>query len=530
MDNIERTERTVSASKKKKNRQEGSVEEQAVRKQKQLEEAQKAKRSSLLYGTVGILCAVTIVFLVIWNTGMIQRSATAATVKDVKYTTGDMQYYFNTNKQSVLAFYHENLGMMPFSTNASTKSQVYNTETGETWYDYLMEQSIDTVEVYTAVLDRIEAEGFTLSEESQTYMDEQLAELDEMAQTYGYKNPEAYLKANYGPYITYDRFLELYEQNLLVNEYISTVAAGFEFTDADFQAYYEENADALDSFLITQFVVQAKVPTTDAEGNPVEMSEDEMSAAMETAKADAKKLADEIYAKLESGANPADLVAEYEEQLYSYDVDTVRLGSAVNTSYSDWAYDSARQAGDMTLAEYESSSSSYYYYVARYEGRFLDESSTADVRHILIKPEVSEGAATATDDQKAAAKAEAEALLNEFLAGEPTEENFAVLAVNNSDDGGSAANGGLISGISASSNYVASFKEWATDDARKAGDTGLVESEYGWHIMYYVGDGAPLWEQNAQSSLSNDAYTAWEEDIREGYEATTGIGMKFIQG
>ena len=73
------------------------------------------------------------------------------------------------------------------------------------------------------------------------------------------------------------------------------------------------------------------------------------------------------------------------------------------------------------------------------------------------------------------------------------------------------------------------FKNWAIDPARQDGDTGLVESEYGWHIMYYLSD-VPLWEQTADSALRSEDYLAWEESLCEGYEATTGMGMKFIQG
>ena len=66
-------------------------------------------------------------------------------------------------------------------------------------------------------------------------------------------------------------------------------------------------------------------------------------------------------------------------------------------------------------------------------------------------------------------------------------DSFAALAKEKSKDTGSAADGGLISGITSSANYVESFRNWATDSSRKVGDTGIVESEYGYHIMYYSG-------------------------------------------
>ena len=107
---IERTEQTVSASKKKKNQKEGAAEVLAERElQKQQEEA-KDKRTNLLYAVVGVLCVALLAVVLMWNTGMIQRGATAATVKDTKYTTGDMQYFFNTAKQDTMSYYYQHLG------------------------------------------------------------------------------------------------------------------------------------------------------------------------------------------------------------------------------------------------------------------------------------------------------------------------------------------------------------------------------------------------------------------------------------
>jgi hypothetical protein len=182
----------------------------------------------------------------------------------------------------------------------------------------------------------------------------------------------------------------------------------------------------------------------------------------------------------------------------------------VSSTYSDWAFDSARKAGDVTLADYDATSS-YYYYVVRFEGRELDESATHDVRHILISGDDAE--ATAQD------------LLDQWKAGEATEDSFAALAEENSEDSGSASSGGLISAITPTSSYVESFRDWAVDASRQPGDTGLVESSYGWHIMYYVGSGDPVWKLTASDAL----YDQMLESLQEGYEATDGMGLRFVE-
>ena len=92
-----------------------------------------------------------------------------------------------------------------------------------------------------------------------------------------------------------------------------------------------------------------------------------------------------------------------------------------------------------------------------------------------------------TDEEKAAAATEAKAMLEKWESGEKTEDRFIELVKEFSDDT-SASTGGLFENIHPDSEYVPTFLEWSTDESRKAGDYGLIESPYGWHLMFYVGD------------------------------------------
>ena len=119
------------------------------------------------------------------------------------------------------------------------------------------------------------------------------------------------------------------------------------------------------------------------------------------------------------------------------------------------------------------------------------DTKTVNVRHILIYPE---GATTETirtevfsEEAWAAGKAAAEAVLQEWLDGEATEESFAALAEVHSQDGGSAANGGLYTDVT-EGMMVQNFNDWCFDPARQVGDYEIVETEFGYHIMFYSGD------------------------------------------
>lgn len=127
---------------------------------------------------------------------------------------------------------------------------------------------------------------------------------------------------------------------------------------------------------------------------------------------------------------------------------------------------------------------------------FLDNGIEPDmglqssVRHILIQPqggtEDENGEVIYSDEEMAAAYEEAERILEEWKAGAATEESFAELANTYSQDGGSNTTGGLYEGINIDASYVAEFRAWAVDAARQPGDTAIVETEFGYHIMYFV--------------------------------------------
>ena len=112
------------------------------------------------------------------------------------------------------------------------------------------------------------------------------------------------------------------------------------------------------------------------------------------------------------------------------------------------------------------------------------------VRHILIQPEGGttdeNNKVTYSEEEMAAAYAEAERILEEWKSGDATEASFGELANTYSKDGGSNTTGGLYEGINIDASYVAEFRAWAVDAARQPGDTAIVETEFGYHIMYFV--------------------------------------------
>ena len=180
-----------------------------------------------------------------------------------------------------------------------------------------------------------------------------------------------------------------------------------------------------------------------------------------------------------------------------------------------------RQVGDLTIIVNETTSGDKTtingYYVLRFGGVNDNKIQLKDVRHILISFEGgtkdSSGNVTYSDAEKKAAKAKAEKLLEEYKAGEMTEEKFAELAKKNTGDTGSKENGGLYEDVYPG-QMVTNFNDWCFDETRKAGDVGIVESEYGYHIMYFVGDSETNYrDYMIENDVRNDELAEWMENL-----------------
>ena len=149
-----------------------------------------------------------------------------------------------------------------------------------------------------------------------------------------------------------------------------------------------------------------------------------------------------------------------------------------------------------------------------------DDSVYVDVRHILVMPKGGttddEGNTTYSDEEWEAARQDAQALLDEWLAGDATEATFAELAILNTEDPGSAENGGLYTYVG-EGEMVPAFNDWCFDAERKTGDYGLVKTEYGYHVMYFV-KSQSVWFTNAESDLLDSIAEEIVPALLENYE------------
>ena len=137
------------------------------------------------------------------------------------------------------------------------------------------------------------------------------------------------------------------------------------------------------------------------------------------------------------------------------------------------------------------------------QGIVNDGSVTVDARHILICPkggtEAEDGSITYSEEEWEQCRADAQKILDAWQAEDGTEDGFAQCATMYTEDPGSMASGGLYTDIY-EGQMVPQFEEWCFDESRKYGDTGLVRTDYGYHIMFFV-ESREIWITNVSDTM-----------------------------
>jgi len=532
----------MSASREKKQRQNDPDQGLTQKQRKEREEQQAAKRKGMLYAAIGVVVAVLVVVLLVWHSGIFQRSATAVSVAGRDYHATDVAYYYAAAMQEA---YSTSYGA--FDPRGDLRTQYVDANQTMSYHDRFLQSAVDSLVTVAAVENAAQAEGYTLTEDGRQQVEAAIEAMKASARQYGY-DYAGFLKANYGQYMTPSAYKTCLERDMLINGYYDLMQERMAVSEEDEQAYYQEHADTLDSYDFRVVYINGSAPSgTDSDGNPVEPTEEESAAALQAAKLQADRFA----AALREARDPEaafvelapDYVAESNRESYENDPDyslaEAMVGSNVNyygSAYASWLMEEGRAKGDVTVVESGSG-----YYVVLFLDRYLEKGNTADIRHILIKAELAaadDPATTEIDESKVptqaaldAARAEAQALLDQWNAGDRTAEAFGALAEEHSDDTGSSSNGGLYTGVYYGQMFPA-FNDWILDPVRQPGETTLIENtqsgQQGWHAVYFQGWNTPLWRTTASDAVLNERMTDWLDGLTEGLEATQGSGVQYV--
>ena len=534
---------TMSASSKKKLRKE---QEAAAMTEKQLQEQKESRKLRLYTGLFTAAIAVMIVVVIasrVVSSGFIPRSTTALTVGGTKVSAAELNHYYIDSVNSFLENAGDYISLFGLDTTKALDEQYYSEADQLTWSDYFLDQATASAQNMYAVYNAAKAEGYKLSAEGQATVDSTISNMSAYAVLYGYTSTDAYIEAVYGKGCNEDTFRHYAEVQMTAQEYATAKNDSLVYDEAALKAEDDANPAAYSAFTYNYYYMANtkfyEGGTTNEDGTTT-YSDEEMEAGRAACEAAANTLAsatttqelDAAIAALEINAEATSAKSTRRDN-YQY--------ANVDTAIKEWVTSPDRKAGDIEVIPYEYTTHNHEdgeectgehdeksvagYYVVLFESSDENLTNLVNVRHILVSfeggttdPET--GVTTYSEEWKAKAKTSAEEILAAFNAGDKTEESFAALATEKTTDPGSKETGGLYEDVYPG-QMVSAFNDWCFDAARKTGDTGIVETEYGYHVMYFVSTSDTTYrELMIESALRNNDMTAWENGLLESATLT----------
>ena len=470
--------------------------ENRVAAKRRAEEEQAAKnRRQKIWIRVG-LAAFVIVFavLAIYESNMINRKITAVKVGDTSYSVADFSFLYTTTFYNYYNDLYGNYGEYTsyfLDPSKPLRDQRYSED--KSWEDFITEQTVGTLKQLTALRDDGQAQGFELPDEYKQDIEDEIANIKTQADNNGYMFSD-YLIALYGKGVNeavVRKMTGLYEYAAAYSEHYS---GGIEITDADVDARYEQNPKDFDTVTYLSCFVSGAATEENADETAA------LAAAKEKADAVAAATSEEEFRALVTEKSGG----EASESRYS-------AYSSANAGYADWLFDGGRAAGDTYVADGDGG-----YNVLYFKERVTPKYNMVNIRQILVQPTETAEDGSYTEAGWNQAKANAEKYLTDFN-GNPSEGTFKTLAAMHNMDPGSKESDGLYENVYRG-QMVEPFDEWCFDAARLPGDIGVVKTDYGYHLIYFIGEGDGYYAKTVGSTIRSEAYASWIEGLTSRYE------------
>jgi len=440
-------------------------------------------KKAIIISAVAIVLIVALSFCItaFYDSGIMLRSRTAIESDNYEINNAMMSYYLYKNINTELdtyGYYYQYYYNL--SLTQSLKSQSYNDEM--TWFDYFLSNTVNEIATVLLLAEHAKDNGMALDADELAAVDEAVHELEHEAEDYGI-SLEEHIEERFGRGVKESDIREAIEIYNLANKNYEQIIASFTYTDEELQAHYDANTK---NFLYADY----KYYVFDSEEAA------NKAAAAKTAEEFGNVVKEYLAAYKDADGNG---YTEDEIKQKIWDTAAYAYTYNVDDDFGKWAFDESRKAGDTTVISADTGK--YTAYFMMNPAHRLEE--TKNVRHILVSFE--------SYETHADALVQANAILDEYRAGTQGEEAFDALAQKYNEDSSS-----LYENVRPG-YMVTPFNDWCYDEARKAGDVDVVESEFGYHIMYFVGDGETAWKADVKDALNTDAYTAFLDQYVETY-------------
>ena len=457
----------------------------------------------------------------------------AVAVGDHELTAVDLNYFYidAINNYINQNYYYINLGLIKLDMTTPLNQQIMDAQTEETWADYFLNEAITNIKSSFGLYDLAIKANHKLTTAEELDLANLNYNLQQKAKKNQYASIEEMLKAFYGNGANIDSYLRYYRISTYAKSYYNAYYDALTYTSAQLREFEGNNAYKYNSYSYATYLIQVDtfLPNGDIH------TDEQKQAAQEAAKELAEALAmgyytgsDEFDIAIDTAIKEAkgeSIIRDEDEKLKytSTKANDVLYGS-LNTLFKDWLIGKVsddmpvfetRKQGDLTVVEKTTDSGESKtvtgYYVVRFESVNDNIYALANVRHILVKF-TNNPTNNPTLVEINNAKVKAEQILAEYESGPKTEDRFSSLASQYTDDSNKDV-GGLYENVYPG-QMVTNFNDWCFADGRKAGDYGLIDTKYGYHLMYYVGNSETTFRDYMVSADMREAdITSWYEGL-----------------
>ncbi len=557
-----------------------------------------AKKSHKVIMTKGVkraIAAVVIIAIVagigafsVSNSGVLERSKVAFNVGDVEVTAPEYGFYYSSAFSNYFnmsyqydTYYGAGMGKMytGYDYSVAPNEQAYPDEIEGVeepkFTDFFKEQAMQSLRYVKASVKYAAENGIELDEEDYKEIETTMDEFKETADSMNY-SLSAYLRRFFHKGLTPALLEEIVKEQTITTKVseVKTEEFAASYSDTKVEKTFYDSLKTYGVVSLRLYEITAEKETVKATEEGKEDTQEVTDKTMAAAKAKADAFAAKVNSvdsfkaaaaeseKANDNKNYADFtkddsktaVAETTYDNLSYDVS--------DEKFLKWAFDENTAVGATYVVENEDTG--YSVYMMEDPVHKAPDSTTYDVRHILVKFPEEEESDSAEDAEETENTEEAEDIkvelldwdayeatvdiaanteeitnpelyvkaqdiLKEYLDGEKTEDAFAALAVEYSEDG-NAADGGIYEDVT-EGYMVAEFQNWALKEGREYGDVGIVETEFGYHIMYFIGTETTTWSDVIRNDLAGEEFNKLAEELESGENvAVSGIVDESVLG
>lgn len=498
-----------------------------------------------------VLCAVIVLGVVAFSLnyyGALQRVIKIGGVgSDQSVSIAEYEYYYMRAYNQVryqaqyYQYYYQTSNGYDLSLTPEEQTQTTKDADGNeiTWAEKLHEDTLEIIQLHKAYYNEALKMGLKLTKADEAFIDKQIEDLRDEAKSAGSNSSSsnsenkvtyslnAYLRKVYGGSIN-ERFLrKQLKIQVLAQKYLTerTNEIAKDYDQKDIDAEYKKDTTAYDFATFRAYTFK----TTELTKEDNE-TDDALKARQAKANAEVKKNANDFYNAVTNDATFTAKAKELNKDTADYNVDKETkysmLKSTAQSTFSEdaakWLFDSSTKVGSKKLFSDEENGK--YIVVLALSKPHQEQTVTA--RHILFQTKDQNSGNDLSEEEIAKKKTQADDVLKKFNEGDKTEDSFAALANEYNEDTGSSSNGGLYEHIYPG-QMVTEFNDWVFDANRKAGDVELVETDFGYHIIYFVAkDGKDYYDSAIRSSKANKDIETETKALQEGKDYVVGLGPR----